>query len=271
SIALAGFSANAAEVLWYGHAATKITTEEGKVILIDPYISNNPATPEDLRDLSQIGQVDLILITHGHGDHVGDLAALAEQTGAQVATNADLARQFVDLGWVAEDKLIRFNKSGTITPLGDGIRVVMVPAEHSSDLYHDGKLLPGGEPVGYVIELENGFRIYHAGDTGVFLGMELIGAFYAPDLALLPIGGHFTMDPEDAAWALDNLLLIPQVIPIHYGTFGAIAGTPEQLKDALGESDIEVIDLKPGESRTFTLDDAEAEAPADEPADDEEE
>jgi L-ascorbate metabolism protein UlaG (beta-lactamase superfamily) len=221
-----------------------------------PLITKNPKTPEEHKDLSRLGKVDLILVTHGHGDHVGDTAQLAKMTGAKVAMNADMGHTFGTLGIVDYKQLIRFNKSGPIKPLGDGITITMVRAEHSSELVHagdDGKtsVLPGGEPAGYVIELENGFTIYHAGDTGVFSDMALIKTLYDPDVDLLPIGGHFTMDPVHAAYAVRHLLKSKQVIPIHYGTFKPLKGTPAQLKEALGDLSGRVMDVQPGDTVRF--------------------
>ena len=194
-------TAQAAEIQWLGQSALKITTPGGKVIVVDPFITKNPKTPAEHKDLAKLGKVDLILVTHGHGDHVGDTAELAKMTGAKVGMNADMGQTFKTLGIVPGDQLIRFNKSGSIKPLGDGITITMVAAEHSSELlYTDpetGKasVHPGGEPCGYIIELEDGKTIYHAGDTGVFADMAFIGSYYKPDVAFLPIGGHFTMDP----------------------------------------------------------------------------
>jgi len=241
---------------WFGQSAFKITTPGGKVIVIDPFITKNPKTPTDLKDLKKIGKVDLILITHGHGDHVGDSVALAKMTGAKIGLNADMGRTFAYLGWIEMKQLIRFNKSGPIKPL-QGITVTMVHAEHSSELsYTDPKtgkksMEPGGEPAGYIIEMENGYKIYHAGDTGVFADMKFIGEYYKPDLALLPIGGHFTMDPTHAAYAVNTLLKTPTVIPIHYGTFKPLKGTPEQFKAALGKTATKVVVMQPGETRKF--------------------
>ena len=249
--------AQAFELQWFGQSAFKITTPGGKVILIDPFITKNPKTPAALKDLTKLGKIDLILVTHGHGDHVGDTAAISEMSGAKVAMNADMGHTFAALGWVPYDRLIRFNKSGTITPLGTDIRITMVQAQHSSDVvYTDpatkkNTVYPGGEPAGYIIELENGFKIYHAGDTGVFGDMQIIGDYYKPDLALLPIGGHFTMDPAHAAYAVRNFLKVSRIIPMHYGTFPPLKGTPQELKQQLAGYSAEVIVMEPGEIRNF--------------------
>lgn len=243
--------AKAAEVQWFGQSAFKITTDDGKVIVIDPFITGNPKTPEALKDLTKLGQVDLILVTHGHGDHVGDTAKLAELTGAKVAMNADMGNTFRLLGVVPADQLIRFNKSGPIRPLGEGITITMVHAEHSSNFVHDGRNHPAGEPAGYIIAIAGGPTFYHAGDTGIFADMAFIAEYYRPDVAFLPIGGHFTMDPEHAAYAVKTLLKTKTVVPMHYGTFPPLKGTPEQFIAALGDYDGTVVVMQPGETRRF--------------------
>ena len=250
------------EVQWLGHATTRITTIGGKTIVIDPFVTGNPTTPAEFKDLSAFGSVDLILITHGHSDHVADLGELARISGAKVVANYELALQLAALGVIEADNAIGMNKSGTVTPLGADIKIHMVPAEHSSSVDLPGLGLPlvqengqrfldAGAPVGYVVELENGFKIYHSGDTGVFGDMALIHDLYAPDLALVCIGGHFTMDPEGAAYAMREFVKPKQVIPIHYGTYPIIDRTPAEFKAALGDTSIQVLDVTPGQAVKF--------------------
>ena len=249
------------EVLWLGHATVRITSIEGKVILIDPFLTNNPKTPAPYRNLSALGKVDLILVTHGHGDHVSDLPELARMTGATIVANWEFANNMSALGILNAEKVIAMNKGGTVEPIGRGIKIHMVPAEHSSAINLENMgipLEPGsanqlftGAAVGYVVELENGFKIYHSGDTAVFGDMALINKFYSPDLALVCIGGHFTMDTEGAAYAVRELIKPKQVVPIHYGTFPVINRTPAEFKNALGESEIEVLDVSPGQALTY--------------------
>jgi L-ascorbate metabolism protein UlaG (beta-lactamase superfamily) len=245
------------EVQWFGQSALKITTPGGKVILIDPFITKNPKTPDELKDLAKLGKVDLILVTHGHGDHVGDTIEIAKATGAKVAMNADMGSTFLALGLLPKDQVIRFNKSGPIMPLGPEVTVSMVHAEHSSTIRHkdpeSGKetVHPGGEPAGFIIAMAEGPTIYHAGDTGVFGDMAFIADYYKPDVAFLPIGGHFTMDPAHAAYAVKTLLKTPTVVPFHYGTFAPLKGTPDDFKAALGDYPVEVVVMEPGEALTF--------------------
>ena len=251
--------AEQAEVLWLGHSAFRITSTTGKVIVIDPLLKRNPKTPAKYKDLKALGKVDLILVTHGHGDHVSDLPELAKMSGAPVVINFELGNNLVALGMLDGSKTIAMNKGGTVAPLGPGIKVHMVPAEHSSsvDLVNikpeatGVRHIDGGVPVGYVIELENGFRIYDTGDTDVFGDMALISKFFKPDLALVCIGGHFTMDPERAAYAVRELIRPKQVIPMHYGTYPVINRTPAEFKAALGNTPIKVLDVKPGEAMKF--------------------
>ncbi len=250
------------EVLWLGHATTRITSTTGKVIVIDPFLTKNPLAPEKYKDLKELGKVDLILITHGHADHVKDLPELARMSGAKVVGAYAYAHNLNALGLVDGAQIIGMNKGGTVTPLGPGIKVHMVPAEHGSsvDLSTYGlkesepgslRFVEGGVPVGYVVELENGFKIYHSGDTAVFGDMALVREFYKPDLAMVSIGGYFTMDSEGAAYAVRELIKPKQVIPIHYATYPILVQSTDRFKKAMGGSSIEVLDLEPGESMTF--------------------
>ena len=253
--------ASEVEVLWLGHATVKFTSVEGKAIVVDPFLKKNPKTPAKYRDLKSLGKVDLILVTHGHRDHTLDLKELADLSGAMVVSPYGFALNLVSLGVIDGKKSIGMNKGGTVSPIGRGIKVHMVPAEHGSniDFKMPGLTLEPGAPraveagpaVGYVIEFENGFSIYHSGDTAVFSDMALIHEFYKPDLAMVCISGHFTMDPEGAAYALKNFLKPKQVIPIHYGTFPVINRTPAELKQAMGDSLIEVLDMEPGQALRF--------------------
>ena len=245
------------EVHWLGQATVKLTSPGGKVIVIDPFITNNPKTPADQKDLAKLGKVDLILVTHGHGDHTGDVAALQKLTDAPVAGPAGLMATMVDLGWVPANKAVRYGKGGSITPLGPGIKITQVRAEHSSEVTitdpatKKSTTHPGGEPCGFIVEFENGFRLYHMGDTGLFGDMRFIGHYYKPDLIMIPIGGHFVMDPKDAAFATSHMLKPTYAIPFHYGTFPVLKGTPEEYKAALGSSSTQVFVMNPGDKRSF--------------------
>ncbi len=260
---LAGAGAHAqgsgkAEVLWLGQAAFRITTPGGKVILVDPWLTTNPRTPEKWKNLDELGRVDLILVTHAHGDHFGDTPALAKKHNAKVWSPPGLATTLAQLGILPAELAPRMNKSGTIKPWGEGgVKVTMTRAEHSSefvwknpDTGKDQQYL-GGEPVGFLIELENGFRIWHLGDTGLFGDMKFIGEYYKPDLALLPIGGHFVMDPKDAAFAVNNWIKPKHAVPMHYGTNLFLKGTPEEFVKALGHTDTKVHALHPGDRVAF--------------------
>jgi L-ascorbate metabolism protein UlaG (beta-lactamase superfamily) len=247
------------EILWLGQATVRITSPGGKVIVIDPFLKNNPKTPPEWKDLGKLGKVDLILVTHGHGDHVGDVKELAALTGAPVYGPAGLLATLIDLGWVAPDKGVRFGKGGRVTPLGPGITITQVRAEHSSEVTvtdpvtKKSTTYPGGEPCGFIVELENGFRIYDMGDTGLFGDMRFIGRYYQPDLVLIPIGGHFVMDPRDAAYATNHLLKPKYAMPFHYGTFPVLKGTPQEYQQFLGQSSTRVFPINPGDKLTFPL------------------
>jgi L-ascorbate metabolism protein UlaG (beta-lactamase superfamily) len=246
------------EVHWLGQAAFKITTPTGKVIVLDPFLTQNPKTPADYKDLAKLGNVDLILITHGHGDHVGDVKDLAARnSGAKVYGPAGLIATLTDLGWIKPEQGVRFGKGGKVQPLGPHITITQVRAEHSSEVTvtdpetKKSTTYPGGEPAGFIIEMENGFKIYHMGDTGLFGDMKLIADYYKPDLILMPIGGHFVMDPQDAAYATKEWLKPKFVIPMHYGTFPVLKGTPQEYIAALGQTSTKVFPINPGDKIEF--------------------
>jgi L-ascorbate metabolism protein UlaG (beta-lactamase superfamily) len=228
------------EITWLGHATFRLTTPSGQKILVDPWVMNNPSCPEALKDP---GDLDAMLITHGHFDHIADAVELAKSKSPQIACIAETA------GWLGSkgvENLIGFNIGGTIDIAG--CRVHMTHAVHSCGIQDGDKLVYGGAAAGYVIEFENGFKLYHAGDTAVFSDMALIGKLLRPDWAMLPIGDFYTMGPSSAAEAI-RLLGCKTVVPMHWGTFPALTGTPEQLRDAASDiSGLEVVDLKPGDS-----------------------
>jgi L-ascorbate metabolism protein UlaG (beta-lactamase superfamily) len=239
-------------LVWLGQSAFKITTPGGKVIVTDPWLRTDPRTPAEYKKLESFGHIDVLLVSHGHFDHIADAPALASMYHVPLRAPGDLNYTLMALGVLPAELLPRMNKGGTITP-ASGIRVTAVHAEHSSNYVwknpatqkeetHDG-----GEPVGWIIELENGFRIYFAGDTDVFGDMRLIGERYHPDLALVPIGGNFTMDPSGAAFAVKELLKPKAVIPMHYGTNPLAKGTAREFLDAMGTSAIRVIVPEPGQ------------------------
>jgi L-ascorbate metabolism protein UlaG (beta-lactamase superfamily) len=254
------------EVHWLGQATTKITTPSGKVIVIDPFLTTNPKTPQEFKNLDKLGKVDVILITHGHGDHVGtagrtdggsDAADLAQRTGAKVFGPAGLIQTLIDVGWVTAEQGVRFGKGGTVTPLGSQIKITQVRAEHSSEMTivdpatKKTRTYVGGEPAGFIIETENGVKIYHMGDTGLFGDMKLIGEYYKPDVILIPIGGHFVMDPRDAAYATREMLKPKHAVPIHYATFPVLKGTPQEYQSFLGQTATQVHPISPGDKLTF--------------------
>ena len=245
------------EVQWLGQATSKITTPGGKIIVIDPFITSNPKTPAEHKDLAKLGKVDLILVTHGHFDHTADVAALQKLTGATVAGPGGLLSTLIELGWVPADKNVRFHKGGSVRPLGPGITITQVRAEHSSEVTvtdpatKKATTYPGGEPCGFIIEFENGLRLYHMGDTGLFGDMRLIGRYYKPDIIMIPIGGHFVMGPRDAAYATNHMLKPAYAIPFHYGTFPVLVGTPEEYIKELGSTSTKVFPIKPGDKVTF--------------------
>jgi L-ascorbate metabolism protein UlaG (beta-lactamase superfamily) len=224
-----------ASLTWLGHSAFRIDTPGGKRIYIDPFLEN-PKCPDSEKDPERC---DLIALTHGHDDHVGSTVELHKKFGcpviAQIEVRGWLAGQGVE--W---DMAHAPNKGGTVEI--DGLKFTLTDANHSSSA-NDGTYL--GEPTGLVIELEDGFKLYHAGDTNVFGDMQLIARIYQPEIAILPIGDHFTMGPREAAVALE-LLGVRRCVPCHYGTFPLLRGTPEELRELAPE--VEVFAPAPGET-----------------------
>jgi L-ascorbate metabolism protein UlaG (beta-lactamase superfamily) len=227
---------------WLGHAAFRITTPTGKVVLIDPWIATNPACPPALKKLER---VDTMLITHGHFDHIADAVELGKKFKPEIVGIYEIGQWLESKG---VENVQAMNKGGTLR-VGE-IEVTMVNAIHSCGILDEGKIVYGGEACGYVVRLPGGLTIYHAGDTAVFGDMKLIADLYAPELALLPIGDRFTMSPREAALAI-RLLNVRHVVPMHFGTFPLLTGTPEELhritQDIAG---LEIHALAPGESIT---------------------
>jgi L-ascorbate metabolism protein UlaG (beta-lactamase superfamily) len=230
------------KVTWLGHAAFLIESPGGGRVAIDPWIGNNPKFPKGF----DFARLDAIAATHGHFDHFGDDGiALAKKSGATVVAVFELA---LHCGANGVEKVSGMNKGGSQTVAGIEFR--MVQAVHSSGTSGVGRETNfPADPCGYVLTFEDGFRIYHAGDTAVFSDMALIGELYSPDLALLPIGDFYTMGPREAAKACE-LLRVPRVIPMHWGTFPALWGTPALLREEIAKRGLatEVVELAPGSS-----------------------
>jgi L-ascorbate metabolism protein UlaG (beta-lactamase superfamily) len=224
-------------VTWLGHASFRIDSPSGKRVYVDPWLEN-PKCPSQEKEPERI---DLIALTHGHDDHVGETVELAKRFGCPVIAQLEL-RSWLEKQGVEGDTSQAPNKGGTAE--AEGIKVTLTNAFHSSST-SDGTY--AGEAAGLVFEFENGMKIYFAGDTCVFGDMELIGRIYEPDVAVLPIGGHFTMDPREASVALE-LLGTKRCIPCHYGTFPLLAGTPDELRRRA--QGVEVLELQPGETIT---------------------
>lgn len=224
-------------ITWLGHSSFSLKTPGGKTVLLDPWYSGNPSFPENAKPK----QADIILVSHGHSDHITDAAATAKSTGATVVGIWEVTSWLSTKG---VQNLEPMNKGGSIEV--KGLRVTMTEAIHSSSFDENG-IVYLGEPAGFVVRLENNQSFYFAGDTALFSDMKVIGELYKPDIAFLPIGDRFTMGPDTAAMAA-RWLGVKQVVPMHYGTFPLLTGTPAKLKEHLAGSNIHVLELKPGET-----------------------
>ncbi len=210
----------------------------GRRIVLDPWLQGNPAAPPN----AKVDKADVICVSHGHSDHTTDVVPIARATGAPVVAVFELATYFQGKGL---KDVIGMGVGGTIDV--KGLKISMTPAVHSSSVTEDGVTTYLGSAAGFVIRLEDGRALYFAGDTALFGDMRLIRELYAPDIAFLPIGDHYTMGPDAASIACD-MLGVRQVVPMHYGTFPLLTGTPDRLKSLIGPKGIDVLVLKPGET-----------------------
>jgi L-ascorbate metabolism protein UlaG (beta-lactamase superfamily) len=229
------------QITWLGHATFELRFESGEVLLFDPWMEGNPSFPKGY----ELKRVDAIALTHAHFDHVNDVIPVARKFSPKVVAIFELASYFEGKG---VKNMIGMNKGGTVD-LGF-VKLTMTQALHSSSIKDGATLLYGGEAAGYVLTPKDGRSAYFAGDTSLFGDMALIGDFHQPELAFLPIGDHFTMDPHQAAHAA-RLLKVKKVIPMHYGTFPALTGTPQALSNKLAKDGIEVWPLKQGQPASW--------------------
>lgn len=251
--ALAQTAKGKTEVTWYGHAAFVVKTPGGTTLAIDPWLSN--PTNKDKGALEKIGKVDFILISHGHFDHVGDAVALQKKSGAKIVSSFELGGQLVAAGVPKEAAgFDTLGNAGGVLKLNDEVSVALVQAVHSSGFQasENGPILYAGAPLGFVVQVKGGPTLYHTGDTAYFGEMKRIGERFHPDLLLACIGGHFTMDPKDAAIAARDTGA-KSVVPMHYGTFPVLPGTPEELAKELKAvaPRAKMVQLQIGEAKAF--------------------
>ena len=256
---IAAFAGGSTDITWYGHSAFKITTPTGKVLLIDPWLSN-PANPRGKELLASIDKVDQILLTHAHGDHIGNTVEIAKKTAARLVASNDLMKALVKYGdFPAKqaDSSGTGNFGGTLTLLNGEVKVTFVHALHSSALEYDDKIsMPkslayAGNPGGFIIAIAGGPTVYHTGDTDLFGDMKLIGDISRVDVMLACIGDKFTMGPDRAAAAVE-LVNPKMVIPMHFGTFAALTGTPEAFEQALKQRNLAALFKRLQVNETFT-------------------
>jgi L-ascorbate metabolism protein UlaG (beta-lactamase superfamily) len=225
-------------VTWLGHSTVLLQTPKGTNVMIDPFISHNPTYP---KGFALPEKIHYILLTHGHMDHIADAVPVAERLGSTVVAIYELADYLAKKG---AKSTIGMNLGGTVQL--DDVAATMVEAKHSAGVQDEDGTHYAGVAAGYVLSIQDGPVLYHAGDTAVFSDMKLIGELYQPQLAMLPIGGHFTMGPKEAALAV-KLLGSKRVLPLHFGTFPPLKGTPEQLAALVGH-EVEVARIAPGDA-----------------------
>jgi L-ascorbate metabolism protein UlaG (beta-lactamase superfamily) len=228
----------ATSLTWLGHASFRVDSPGGKRIYVDPFLTGNPKTPDAEKEPERC---DLIVLTHGHGDHLGDTVAIHQRFDCPVIAQVELRSWLTQNGVADDGQTQSINKGGTATI--EGVKVTLTHANHSSSTPDDTY---AGESCGVVLEVEDGKRIYFAGDTNVFGDMSLIGRIYSPDLAVLPIGDHYTMGPREAAVAIE-LLGVARCVPCHYGTFPLLTGRPDELREHAPPG-VEILAPEPGET-----------------------